>query len=273
MRRLFWWLSWVLACFPFLVHAETGFGLRFLVDDTLGEPVAMRQRLESWVIALNRYYRNSQVDLHARIVEVAFVPIPAREAVEILEAMSGERDGFVDLFAGARRVGADFSVAVTGGLRMNGKPGCGRAVAVNKTREELASLQKSLMVMHPACGAHTLAHELGHLMGLNHGALVDVCEPGKRHAVASAPYANGFGVGNCDGRLQPGEFGDIMVGGWMGRIAGNDKASLPFFSNPRLHDPRCGEQGICGDPAIGDAARALNENAPFFTGKRLRGEY
>ncbi|MBF0180991.1 MAG: hypothetical protein HQM03_13295 [Magnetococcales bacterium] len=232
----------------------------------------MRQRLDAWVAELNRYYHDSQVELHARIVEVRFVPFAARDAREILAAMSGEWDGFGNLFAGARRAGADFIVAVTADLTMNGKPGCGRAVAVNKSREDLASMRKSLMVMNPACGAHTLAHELGHLMGLNHGTLVDACEPGKRHAVASSPYANGFGVGNCDGRWQPGEFGDIMVGGWMGRIAGNDKGSLPLFSNPRVHDPRCGERGICGDPVMGDAARALNENAPFLAGKSRRGK-
>ncbi|MBF0125875.1 MAG: hypothetical protein HQM02_01555 [Magnetococcales bacterium] len=251
-----------------MVHATTWIDLRFVVNEALGvttgQQGATRRGLEHAVETLNNYFKVSDVVLRARIVDVSFVRMGGLDAVEILDDMSNERHGFAHLFAQASRLGADYTVAVTQKLLMRGKPGCGRALAVNQTREALASTRKALLVMNYACGAHTLAHELGHLMGLNHGAMVDACEPGKGHTSAMAPYANGFGQGNCDRQPQPGEFGDIMVGGWMGRVAGNDKGSLPFFSNPRLRDSRCGSAQICGDPDNGDAARALNENAGLY---------
>ncbi|MBF0342031.1 MAG: hypothetical protein HQL95_13870, partial [Magnetococcales bacterium] len=258
------WL-WALAS-P--VQAETRIGLRFVASQELGRDAtkqhAFREKLTAHVVQLNRYYRESQVEMQADIVSVDFAEIASVEATEILADMRQERNGFARLFAAASHWGADFTVAVTGKLTLQGKPGCGRAWAVNQTREAISSTRNALMVYNPVCGAHTLAHELGHLMGLNHGPLVDGCEPGRGHAAAIAPYANGYGVGNCDSKPQPGEFGTIMVGGWMGRVMGNDKASLPLFSNPRIKDPRCGIRQVCGDPQTGDAARTLNENAHLY---------
>lgn len=37
-----------------------------------------------------------------------------------------------------------------------------------------------------------------------------------------------------------------------------------MFSNPLIHDERCGPNKTCGDPLSGDAARALNENARYY---------
>jgi hypothetical protein len=184
--------------------------------------------------------------------------------MQILDDMEHERNGFAAMFRRANEYGADYTVAVTANLMIRGKRGCGRGYAVNQTREHISSTRRAFAAIDFACGAHTLAHELGHLMGLNHGTLVDQCQPGKGHISAIAPYANGYAVGNCDGKPQPEEFGTIMVGGWMKEINGNGHGSLPMFSNPRIRDERCGISKICGDPAIGDAARALNENALLY---------
>lgn len=247
--------------------AET-IGIRFVVGDDLGQGAPQRQAtqtaLEKQVARLNGYYRDSGVMLHAVIVGVDFTRMEAREAVQILDDMAHERNGFAAMFLRADEFGADYTIAVTGKLMMRGKPGCGRAHAVNQSVAAISSTRKAFAVINFVCGAHTLAHELGHLMGLNHGSLVDSCNPEKGHTSAIAPHANGYAVGNCDGKPQPGEFGDIMVGGWMGKIYGNDKSSLPMFSNPRIRDERCGENRTCGDPSIGDAARALNDNARYY---------
>ena len=254
-------------CFSAEACAET-IGIRFVVSDDLErgktQQPSIQTALEGYVTELNGYYRDSGVALIAQIVGVEFSRIEAVEAVQILDDMAHERNGFTAMFQRADEIGADFTVAVTRNLLIRGKRLCGRGYAVNQTVEAISSTRKAFAVINPVCGAHTLAHELGHLMGLNHGSLVDRCQPKMGHTSAIAPYANGYAVGNCDGKPQQGEFGDIMVGGWMGKINGNDKSSLRIFSNPLIHDERCGEKKICGDSAIGDAARALNENARYY---------
>jgi hypothetical protein len=240
------------------------FGLRFVVDDALASSPARREAtgtaLARMVSELNGYYQDSQVVLRAEVVGVSFAHLASREATAVLRDMEQERNGFGNMFACADEIGADYTIAVSDGLTVHGRRGCGRGFAVNSTPAQIASSRRAFAVIDLACGSQTLAHELGHLMGLNHGALVDQCQPGRGHRTAIAPYANGFAAGHCDGRPDPGKFGTIMVGGWMRTIAGEQR-NLPLFSNPRLRDARCGASGVCGDPEIGDEARALNENA------------
>jgi len=168
----------------------------------------------------------------------------------------------------ANKLGANYTITVAPKLEIRGNPSCGRAYAVNQSIEEISSTRRAFAVIniHPVCGSQTLAHELGHLMGLNHGALVDSCLPNQGHTSALTPYANGYGWGNCDEERQPGEFGTIMVGGYLRYVTGENRGNLPMFSNPRIHDERCGPRGVCGHPLIGDAARALNEHAIYYAG-------
>lgn len=261
------------AVFALALYSTTGacaetIGIRFIVSDDLGRNAAQQRTtlraLEKYVAELDGYYRNSEVVLSAEIMQVEFSRIEAVDDVQILDNMAHERNGFAAMFQRADEFGADYTVAVTGKLMMQGKAGCGRAYAVNQSVEAISSTRKAFAVVNFVCGAHTLAHELGHLMGLNHGTLVAQCRHDKTNLSAIAPYANGYGEGSCDGKPQPGEFGDIMVGGGMRDINGDDKSSLRMFSNPRIHDERCGKNKTCGDIAIGDAARALNENAHYY---------
>jgi hypothetical protein len=251
----------------FEATAET-IGIRFVVSDELGRNTEQQQTtkstLEKYVVELNRFYRNSQVELVAEIVQVEFSRIESVGDLQILDDMAHERNGFELMFRRANEFGADYTVAMVSKLLMYGKPGCGRAYAVNQSVEAISSTRKAFAVVNFVCGAHTLAHELGHLMGLNHGSLVAQCRHDKTNMSAIAPYANGYAEGNCDGKPQPGEFGDIMVGGGMRDINGDDHSSLHIFSNPRIRDVRCGVNQICGNKETGDAARALNENAHYY---------
>lgn len=249
------------------VRAEV-IGVRFVVSEALGATEEQRKstarKLERQVTELNGYFQNSAVGLSAEIVQISFSQIESSEVMSILEDMQHERGAFAGMFARAAEFGADYTFAVVDNLLIRGKRGCGRAFAVNRTIAEISSTRRAFAAVNILCGSHTLAHELGHLMGLNHGHLVDACEPGRGHTTAIAPYANGYAEGNCDATKQAGEFGTIMVGGWMKQIDGDGHGSLRMFSNPRIRDPRCGVRGICGDERIGDAARALNENARYY---------
>lgn len=245
-------------------------GMRFVVSASLGrtaaEHLATRARLERHVAELNSIFAASEVRLRAEIVRVDFEAFEELEVMRILDDMAHQRGAFAELFALADEFGADYTFAIVRGLRIRGTPGCGRAFAVNRTAAEVSSTRRAFAAVDIACGARTLGHELGHLMGLNHGHLVDRCEPGRGHTTAIAPYANGYAEGNCDGQPQHGEFGTLMVGGWMKSINGDGQSSLPLFSNPLVRDPRCGRRGICGDERVGDEARALNENAHRYAG-------
>lgn len=243
-------------------------GIRFIVSEDLGRSaehrLLTRDKIVQYIIGLNERYRNSEVAIIAEIAQIEFAKIEAEDDLQILRDMQNERNGFAAMFKKSHEVRADYTIALPGKLTNNGKPSCGRAYAVNSTIEAISNPRKAFAVVNFVCGAHTLAHELGHLMGLNHGTQVGNCYSNTNQTRAIAPYANGYAEGNCDGKLQVGEFGDIMVGGYMRDVMGNDKANLPIFSNPRIHDERCGKNKTCGDPLIGDAARALNENAHYY---------
>lgn len=264
VRCLVLFILTVLGTLP--VSAES-IGLRFMVDSELGRSATQRQTtgatLARYVAELNGYFSDSLVNLRAEIVDIEFSRFASDDVMQLLTDMEHEQHGFERLFSKANELGADFTVGISGKLMMRGKRGCGRAYAVNKTVAEISSTRRAFAVIDFACGAHTLAHELGHLMGLNHGSLVAQCQPKMGHTTAIAPYANGYAIGPCNGQWSPAKFGTIMVGGWMREINGNQK-SVPLFSNPRLRDARCGENMICGDPLLADEARALNENAHHY---------
>lgn len=269
VRRAFAVLALVMVFVSGVLAETVPIGIRFILSDDLGLDATQRQatqaKLKSYVAELNSYYRNSEVMLQVEIVDIEFSRIEAVDVMQILDDMAHQQNGFDTLFKEADEFGADYTVVMSSKLMVHGKRWCGRAVAVNKTLESIASTRNAYAVINFICGSHTLAHELGHLMGLNHGVLVDQCQPKAGHTSAIAPYANGYAEGNCDGEPQPGEFGTIMVGGHMSEINGNNKGSLPIFSNPRIRDERCGINQMCGDSAIGDAARALNENARYYS--------
>lgn len=245
--------------------SATGIGLQFLVDRSTAEHVDRRE-IERMVDELNATFARSDVALVARLRRVAVLDFGSRDALRLLEQMHAGSGPFADLHAMADAFGADFTVALSEALELRGEANCGRAYAVNRTPAELADPTRAVAVIRPRCGSHTLAHELGHLMGLNHGGMVDACSPGRGHARAVTPYANGYGIGNCDGRPQPGEFGTLMVGGWMRVVNGERLNRLEVFSNPRLSHPLCGQARRCGDPETGDAARALEEHAAIYAG-------
>jgi hypothetical protein len=249
------------------IKAET-IGLRFVIDSSLADSRTAQEILvekyRRQVANLNEIYRNSLVDLHAEIVQIGFAPIRSNDAATLFEDMAKERGGFEKLLATADEYGADYTIAIVEKLVALNRRVCGKAIAVNKTLAEIADSTRATAVIDVACRTQTLAHEIGHLMGLNHGVKVDECDPGKGHATAIDRHALGYAEGACDGQPAENKFGTIMVGGWMKSVSGHGHGYLPFFSNPRLRDARCGVRGVCGDPKTGDAARTLNEHTRYY---------
>jgi len=245
------------------IAAASEIGLQFLVERDTAENTG-KVEIERMVGELNATFTRSEVALTAHVMRVAVLDLDTNDALRLLEQMQAGSGPFVELHIMADVVGADFTIVLNDALMLRGKANCGRAFDVNQTLEELTDPSRAVAVMRPRCGSHTLAHELGHLMGLNHGSLVDTCAPGRGHTSAIAPYANGYAVGNCDGDPQPGEFGTVMVGGWMQSINGERLNRLEVFSNPEVLNDACGSKRRCGDRTFGNAARALNEHASLY---------
>lgn len=265
-----------LAVFSAHVLAE-GFGIRFVVDDTSLRSAEDRdllvRNLKHIVGDLNAIYTDSDVSLTAKIVDIGFSSMQNNDLAVILQEMQLKKGAFTDFVDKANRYGADFTVAVVPGLQSGAASSrrsiCGAAHG-SWNVQDMVSVEKAYAVIDPRCGSYSLAHELGHVMGLNHGVAMKRCFPDKKEGKPITPYAFGYSEGECDGKRSPEKFGDIMTGGVMKFING-DPRGLNIFSNPRIRRPECGARGICGDPETGDAARALNENAKHFIKYRPQG--
>lgn len=257
--------------FSTFTFAES-FGIRFVVDDTsLQSPESrdlMVRNLNHKVDDINTIYRDSEVDLTARIVDIQFSTMQDRNLVVILQDMQLKKGAFIDFVSKADQHGADFTVAAVPGLQtksywQQGKRNICGAAHGSWNRQDIKSVDKAYAVINPSCGSSSLAHELGHIMGLNHGVAMTRCFPDKKESIPITPYAFGYSEGECNGKPSPEKFGDIMTGGLMQYIDGSPRW-MNIFSNPRILRPECGTRGVCGDPEIGDAARALNENSRYF---------
>ena len=184
-----------------------------------GEPeVAM----QSWVDQINSYYLNSNIDLQLRLAGTMTHEEDGADQSSTLQNL--RTDSTVS--AARESTGADFVVMVTT------KANCGIGyISVQ------AAYAYSLVGPH--CGPMTMAHELGHNMGLTHSR--------KQGDTSGVRYAYGLGHGVDYA------FGTIMAYAHL-----YSTSRVGKFSNPdvQCNGHPCGV--AAGDPEQADAARALN---------------
>ncbi|WKB50585.1 RICIN domain-containing protein [Eleftheria terrae] len=178
--------------------------------------------LRSWVDQVNTMYVNSGIDIQLRLVGTQLNNVAASDMGDVLERIRSDS-------AVARRrdeLGADFVAQI----HQSGECGIGY-VAV---RADVA-----FNVVGPTCGPYTLAHELGHNMGLSHSR--------RQGDTGGARYA--YALGHGVDRL----FGTIMTYAFL-----FNAPRIPQFSNPRqtCKGVPCGVPE--GQPEQADAVKALN---------------
>lgn len=247
-------------CFSNLVKAKE-YSLNFYVDDNMVNAYSrttdyFHGEMVRWINEVNDYYINSNVDLKVKVANVFFGDYSSGGSVRnpstLLNDMVASRNAFIDLDNNADRFGADYSVGVF--LTLTGV--CGKASSVNGGLN--ANSLQTVLRFH--CDSDTLAHELGHLMGLAHGNQVATCLNNTAHRNGSVTsYAKGYAVTNCDGNLATDEFGTLMVHNYMynSNMENSTANNVFMFSNANISRSSCGD-GACGSATTGDASRALN---------------
>lgn len=176
--------------------------------------------MSNWINQINAMYRNSQVDIQLRLVGVRLHEVTGADDGAVLNNLT------VSSEANALRnqLGADFV------SQLHQKASCGRGwVAVHQSW--------AWNIVSPGCGPLTMAHELGHNMGLNHS---------RRQGNTSGTryrYGLGYGVDNV--------FASVMA-----YPASYNTSRMGIFSNPNL---LC--RGVpCGVP-VGQAQEAYAAKA------------
>ena len=181
--------------------------------------------MQNWVAQINNAYADSQIDLKLRLVGAVAHEEDGSDMEGVLDNLRQDSTA-ISLRA---KYGADFVTQ----LHKTGN--CGIAYfTVNR--------EWAWGVVGPDCGPLTLAHELGHNMGLAHSR--------KQGDTTGSRYAYGLGHG-VDGL-----FGTIMTYSWLYTNRANGRVAR--FSNPNIS---C--LGVpCGIPAgqsdQADAALAIN---------------
>lgn len=229
-------------------------------------------RLNFMVAVINEAYANSQVDANVRLVHAVQVDYPDATAnSDALEALSGYKSGtgtvpvpaaLQPLRAARDQYGGDL-VSLVRRFNTPENDGCGIAwlIGGGRTTVDTGDAPFGYSVVSDGqdagidgktyfCRQETLAHELGHNMGLQHDR--DSAD-GDDNVLQNSEYgafAYAFGYKSS---AAAGNFYTVMAYGDTGQT------SYRVFSNPRV--TVCGGQP-CGIAEAADNARALGATVP-----------
>ena len=234
-----------------------------------GGTAQMKARIDHMVAATNTAYRDGGVNQRIEAVAVEEVAYTEGTSETDLDRLHDPGDGYMDEVHAVRdRLGADIVLLI----RRANAGTVSRAYLM--TTASLGHASFAFGVVANIGGARHFAHELGHIMGLNHDRFVS-CESGSCEP-AAFPYA--YGYVNQPG-LRPGAPSSkpwLTIMAYTNQCTGYSVAcqQLMRFSNPdqtREGDPL----GIAGlapsnsrTDGPSDAVRALNRTRGYVANFR-----
>jgi len=230
-----------------------GYDILFVVDNSLAPnataQAVLADQMDNWAQDLTNYYAESNSSLNANVAGVIFRNISNNglqtNSQTILNNMRAQTGGFENMTLLADEIGADFVAGITGNI-----DGCGRAWRARNTAD-LAGMNFAYSIQELYCGSDTLAHELGHNMGLSHGPWVEQCDENNEYSTDHVSSITGYGAGYAEADCNPAtinanEFGTLMVGNYLWYFTGSNNVPN-IFSNPNLTNIACGATDTCGD--------------------------
>ena len=226
---------------------------------------AVKDYIDLTVAEANMIFANSGVHLRIALVAVEEVAYTEVNSLTDLARLRSPDDGYMDEVHALRdRVAADIVVL----LHIDRSGTAGKAYIMNTVSSAFAS---SAFAVFSSGGGSTFAHELAHIMGLQHDRYT-ACT-GTRCRPVTFPYA--YGYLNRQG-LRPDAPYDKR---WYTLMATPTQAARPFYRVPRFSNP---EQTHSGDPfgsaglapsasktdGPADAVRALNRTRGYVANFR-----
>ncbi|WP_044403153.1 zinc-dependent metalloprotease family protein, partial [Pseudomonas sp. FeS53a] len=212
----------------------------------------MDARIASYIEYANNAYKKSNVNLRLRLVHRQLLDWASYPTVSSRDLAAFAADSRVQQLR--ETYGADMVHLIGRTQDGQGYGVCGIGYVLSGQKNSgtfnSGSANSAYAITGVDCSLSTMAHEIGHNMGLRHSYEQDQTEgyyQSDWHQ-GTFEWSRGYGV--------QGQFSTIM--GYPHVF--NARVQAPLFSSPRVVDSTCANQA-CGQENHADAARALNAMA------------